>query len=216
MTTTSSAILAQGTRFGIAGAAGTPISVTAITKSKPAVATGTNTLAVGDTVVFGAIVGMPEILNRVGIVSASSGTTFTVNIDSTNFATVGTTGTATPQTFVDVNNVHDYSGFDGVSSEIDITNLQSLAKEYAPGLEDYGQFTMNVDVDNTDPGQIAMRGAKSSQLRTYFRLIMRNASVRVFYGFVKKQGEAAAVDGVVKTAVDIRISGRPSFSELVN
>lgn len=212
---TSTAILAQGTSFAIAGTPGSSISITAITKAKPAVVTATNTLAVGDVVVFGVVAGMPEINGRVGIVSVASGTSFTVNIDASGFASAGTTGTATPQTWTLVNNIHDYTAFDGTASEIDVTNLQSLAKEYSPGLEDFGQFSMNLDVDTTDAGQVAMRAAKTAQNKTYFKLVMRNAAVRVVFGFVKKFSESGAVDNVVKASADLRISGRPTFSESI-
>ena len=214
----STAILAQGTTFSIAGAAGAALTITAITKSATgAVCSCTTPPAVGTAVVFTAATGMPEIVGRYGLVTAvSAGTSFTVNIDSSGFATAATAASAAPQTWVAVNNIHDYSGFDGVSAEIDVTNLQSLAKEYSPGLEDFGQFAVNLDVDTTDAGQIAMRAAKTSQSKTYFRLVMRNGNIRLIYGFVKKFSEQAAVDAVVKASVDVRISSRPSFSEVVN
>ena len=213
----STAILAQGTSFAIAGTPGAALTITAISKAVGAVCSCTTPPAVGTVVVFSAATGMPEIVNRFGIVSAIvAATSFTVNIDSSGFATAATAATGLPQTWTTVANVHDYTGFDGVSAEIDVTNLQSLAKEYSPGLEDFGQFAMNVDVDNTDLGQIAMRAAKTSQSKTYFKLIMRNLTVRVIYGFVKKFSEAGAVDGVVKSSVDVRISSRPNFSEVIN
>lgn len=213
----STAISAQGTKFGIAGTLGAALTVTSISKAAGAVCSCAAPPAIGTVVVFSSATGMPEIVGRIGIVTAVVPTTsFTVNIDSTNFGAVATAASAAPQTFIQIANIHDYTGFDGSASEIDVTNLQSLAKEYNPGLEDFGQFSMNLDIDNTDPGQIAARAAKTSQAKTYFQLIMRNATVRVFYGFVKKMSEAGAVDGVVKGSVDMRISGRPSMSEVVN
>ena len=211
----STAILAQGTSFAIAGTPGASITITAITKAKPAVVTATNTLAAGDCVVFGVITGMPEMTGRFGVVSAATGTGFTVNIDASNFSAAGTAGTAVPQTFTVISNIHDYTGFDGTAAEIDVTNLQSLAKEYSPGLEDFGQFTVNLDLDTADAGQIAARAAKTSQMKTYFKLVMRNGAVRLIYGFVKKFSEAGGVDAVIKTSMDVRISSRPSASEVV-
>jgi hypothetical protein len=213
----STAISAQGTKFGIAGTPGTALTITSITKAVGAVCSCASPPPVGSVVVFASATGMPEIVGRIGIVTAiAAGVSFTTNIDSSGFGAAATAASATPQTFIQIANIHDYTGFDGSASEIDVTNLQSLAKEYNPGLEDFGQFSMNVDIDNADPGQIAMRAAKTSQVKTYFQLIMRNATIRVFYGFVKKMSEAGAVDGVVKGAVDMRISGRPSMSEVVN
>lgn len=216
--TDSTAISAQGTRFSIAGTPAANINITAITKSSTgAVCSCTTPPAVGSVVVFKTAAGMPEIVGRLGIVTAvSAGTSFTVNIDSSGFATAATTSTASPQTWVLIANIHDYTGFDGTSSEVDVTHLLSDAKEYDPGLEDFGQFSLNLDVDNTDPGQIDARAAKTSQAKTYFQLIMRNGTSRVMYAFVKKFSEAGAVDGVVKGSCDIRISGRPSFSETTN
>lgn len=213
----STAISAQGTSFSIAGTPGSAITITAISKAQGAVCSCTAPPAVGSVVVFATATGMPEIVGRIGIVTTvSAGVSFTVNIDSSNFGSVATSSTATPQTFTPIANIHDYTGFDGSASEVDVTNLQSLAKEYNPGLEDFGQFSMNLDIDNTDPGQIAMRAAKTAQNKTYFQLVMRNGKSRVFFGFVKKLSEAGAVDGVVKGACDMRISGRPSFSEVTN
>lgn len=213
----STAISAQGTVFGIAGTPGSALTITAITKAAGAVCSCSSPPAIGSAVTFTTAAGMPEIVGRIGIVTAiSAGVSFTVNIDSSAFNTAATAASALPQVFTPIANIHDYTGFDGSASESDVTNLQSLAKEYNPGLEDFGQFSMNLDIDNTDPGQIAMRAAKTSQLKTYFQLIMRNGKSRVFFGFVKKLSEAGAVDGVVKGSCDMRISGRPSFSEVTN
>lgn len=213
----STAISAQGTAIGIAGTPGTALTITAISKAVGAVCSCTAPPAVGTAVVFSSATGMPEIVGRIGIVTTvTAGVSFVVNIDSTGFNATATAATAAPQTFLPIANVHDYTGFDGSASEIDVTNLQSLAKEYNQGLEDFGQFSMNLDIDNTDPGQIAARAAKTSQAKTYFQIIMRNSKSRIIFGFVKKLSEAGAVDGVVKGSCDIRISGRPSFSEITN
>lgn len=209
---TSTAISSQGSTFSIAGTDGTAISVTAITKATAAVCSGTNTLAVGDTVLFGTIAGMPEIAGRIGIVTAATGSSFTVNIDSSGFAAAGTTGTATPKTWTAVNNVKSYSGLDGQKSEIDVSNLQSAAKEFIPGLEDFGQFTVEVDVDNTDAGQLALRANKSSNTRTYFNLTLPNGKKRVFQGFVKQFSEQGGVDQVVKGSAVVRITGAVNFA----
>lgn len=218
--TTSTAFPAQGTSISIAGAPAATLNITAITKSASgsgAVCSCTTPPPVGTVMVFATATGMPEIVGRIGIVSAvAAGVSFTVNIDSSSFASAATTSTATPQTWVTMANAHDFSGFDGSASETDVTHLLSSAKEYIPGLEDFGQMSMNIDVDPSDPGQLAARAAKTSQVRTYFQVAYRNGKSRVWYGFVKKFSESGAVDAVVKASCDIRISGRPSFSEVAN
>lgn len=208
---TSTAISAQGSTFSIEGTPGSALTITAITKATSAVVTATNTLAVGDTVEFGTVTGMPEIYGLLGIVTAATGTSFTVNIDSSGFATAGTSGTANPKTWTAVNNVKTYSGFDGSASELDKTNMQSGAMEYAAGLQDFGQFSINVDVDDTDAGQIAMRAAKTSAATKAFRLRLPNGKQRVFKGFVKKFSEEGGVNQIVKASADIRITGLVNF-----
>ena len=215
----STAIPAQGTKFSVAGTPGASLTITAITKSTSgsgAVCSCSSPPAVGMAVVFQTATGMPEIVGRVGIVTAvAAGVSFTTNIDSSGFSAAATAATAAPQTWTPVNNIHDYSGFDGTSADVDKTNLQSTAKEYNPGLQDFGQFSLNIDVDNADAGQVALRSNKASQALTFFQLIMRNGASRVFTGYVKKFTESGSVDANVKGSCDIKISGSPSFSETV-
>ena len=208
---TSTAISAQGSSFSIEGTPGTAVTITAITKATSAVVTGTNTMSVGDVFEFGVVTGMPEIFGLLGIVTAASGTGFTVNIDSSNFASAGTSGTGNPKVWTAVGNVKDYSGFDGSASELDKTNMQSGAMEYAAGLQDFGQFSMNIDVDDTDVGQIALRAAKTSAATKAFRLRLPNGKQRVFKGFVKKFSEQGGVNQIVKASCDVRITGVVNF-----
>jgi hypothetical protein len=208
----STAISAQGTTVAVSGTDGTAITITAITKATQAVVTATNTLAVNDVVKFGTVTGMPEIFGLLGIVTAATGTSFTVAIDSSAYATAGTSGTAAPKTWVAINNVKDYSGFDGSTSELDKTNMQSGAMEYAAGLQDFGQMSLTVDVDNTDAGQTALRVAKTAGATKQFRMVLPNLKVRAFEGFVKKFSETGGVNQIVKASVDIRISGVVAFN----
>ena len=208
----STAISAQGSQFYIAGTPGGAITITAITKAAAAVVTAVNTLNVGDVVLFGVVTGMPEIYGLLGVVTVASGTSFTVAINSTNFATVGTAGTASPQTWTKVGNVKDYSGFDGAASEIDKTNFDSGAMEYVAGLQDFGQFTVNLDVDNTDAGQLALRAAKTAATTQPFKLVLPNTKIRTWNGFIKKFSEQGGVNQIVKASVDVRITGVVVFA----
>lgn len=209
---TSTAISGQGTKIYIAGTPGTALSITDITRAANAVVTATNTLAVGDVVRFGAVAGMPEINGLLGIVSVATGTSFTTNIDSIGFSGEGTTGAGAPQVFTKIGNIHDYSGFDGSATELDRTNLDSLAMENFPGLQDFGQFTFNLDTDDTDPGQMALRAAKSASTIQPFKVVLPNGKVRAFQGWCKKFSETAGVNAIIKASVDIRITGAVSFN----
>lgn len=208
---TSTAISAQGSTFSIEGTPGAALTITGITKAASAVVTAANSLAVGDVVEFGTVTGMPEIYGLLGVVTAASGTNFTVNIDSSGYATVGTAGAANPKTWTKVGNVKTFSGLDGSASEIDKTNLDSGAMEYQAGLQDFGQFSIELDIDDTDAGQIALRAAKASAATKAFKLRLPNGKVRVFKGFVKKFSEQGGVNQTHKGSADVRISGAVNF-----
>jgi hypothetical protein len=131
------------------------------------------------------------------------------------FAAAGTTASSQPQTWTQLINLKDFNGFEGTVSEIDTTNLDSLAKEFLPGLEDFSGVSGTVDLDPSNAGHIAAMTAKSKQTSTYFKLNYPSASVqRVFAGFVKKFGEQGQADGVFKSQFEIRCTGRVSRSEL--
>lgn len=69
-------------------------SITAITKAAQAVVTvGSHTFNAGDSVVFQDVIGMYEINNNRGIVTATTGTTITVSINSTAYGVYVSGGT---------------------------------------------------------------------------------------------------------------------------
>lgn len=208
----STAIAAQGTRFDIGAGAGTAIaSLSGITKAAQAVISCTNTAVPGDVIVMGSsIAGMPEIAGRVGVVVSATGSAITCSINSANFAAAATGGTLTLYRSVDftrVANFKSYSGFDGTKGETDVSHLESEAKEFVPGLEDFGQMSAEFDKDPTDAGQVAMEANKSANAVIPFRLVYRNGKVRAWRGFVKKWSESGGVDGALKASGDVRISG---------
>jgi hypothetical protein len=116
--------------------------------------------------------------------------------------------------FTAIKNIKTYSGLDGSASEIDVTNLSSDAKEVRIGLEDNGQFTLEVDRDLSDSGQIALLAARDSQAAKRFKLTLSNGENAQFTGYVKKFSISGGVDQVVKGSVDIRISGTVVWSAM--
>lgn len=216
--TVSTAKLSQGATLSIAGTPGTNLTVTAITKAVGAVCSCTSPPAVGTIVVFTSATGMPEIVGRVGEVTAVvAATSFTVNIDSSGFAAVATAAVAQPQTWTKVANVKDLNALTGSVTKIDVTNLDSAAMEYVPGLEEFGGLSGSYDIDGADAGQIALAKAKTNQASTYFKLVYPKASSlqRAFAGFVTKLDEAASVNNVLRQTFEMQITGRASRTEVV-
>ena len=73
-------------------------TITGITQAASAVVTvGSHTFAIGDSVVFSGVVGMTQINNLRALVTATSGTTITVAINSTDFTAYASAGTVQTQ-----------------------------------------------------------------------------------------------------------------------
>lgn len=210
----STAFSTQGTQLAIETTPGSSITITAITKAASAVVTGTHSLAVGDEVEFGAtITGMPEIAAQLGVVTAVSTTvSFTVNIDSSGYATAATAGTAAKKNWLAIANAKDFDGFNGSASEIDTSHMGSESfMEYQKGLADSGTLTFNADTDPLDAGQLAVivaLGLTGPSSFKAFRLKYPGVSGRrLWKGFVKKFSEAGGTNAVARSSGEIRISG---------
>ena len=207
---TSTAIPAQGSILQIATGVGSAKTITDVSVGNPTILTATaHGLANGDVVTLAALTGLDAATLNGLTVSVRNITTntFAVYVDTTGKTITAGSGTATPVSFTAVANIKDFSGFDGSASEIEVTNLDSVAKEFRLGLTDAGQFTINIDYDNSNAGHIALRARQVSGLLTNFKFTLPNSNAITFTGFVKKFSLAGGVDAVTKTAVDIRVSG---------
>lgn len=105
-----------------------------------------------------------------------------------------------------------YSGFDGESTEIDTTTLSSTAKEFEIGLEDFGNFGVELLSDLADPGQAAMNQAKTDRTLDEYILTFSDLSTATWSGYVKSFTQTGAVDDVDKSSATIRISGTVVFA----
>src|ERR1039457_3421739 len=145
----STGISAQGTAFQIATGTGGAKTITAIVVGNPTIFTATaHGFNNGDVVAIAGVTGTDAgLVNSLSFnVLYKTANTFALAVDSTG-KTLTAAGTATPTTYTAVGNVHDYTGFDGAATDIDITTLASTAKEFIPGLVDNGMFTVNLYSD---------------------------------------------------------------------
>lgn len=222
MTFKSKAINAQGSILSIDDGTGTVINdITAITKAAQAVVSSLSaSVAIGDVVRFGAVVGMPEIAGMVGVVTVvTAGTSFTVDIDTSGFATAGTTGEATALLFVAGCEAKTFSGFDGQAAEVDVTTLCSTAREYLQGLQDFGAFTFDVNLVPNDPFQIECNEAKAAMEKRAFKLTLPPGAdgaqfEYVFEAFVRQFSISGGVDQAVSGSVSLRVTGMPTIVEI--
>ena len=205
----STAISAQGSVVSIGTGAGSAKTITAIALGNPTILTAASHGFVnGDVVTIAGLTGAnaATINGQTWSVRNITTNTFALYVDSTGL-TITAAGTATPVTFAAIVNCKSFSGFVGSASEIDVTNLDSTAKEFRLGLVDSGNLTLELDYKSTETSHIALRTKQVSGVLTNFKLVLPDATSITFNAFVKKFSLSGGVDEVAKASVDLRITG---------
>ena len=120
---------------------------------------------------------------------------------------VNSQGTTLTIDTTDIGGLVSYSGFDGESTEIDTTTLSSVAKEYIIGLEDFGNFGLELLSDQADAGQAALQAAKAARTSHDFVLTLSDNTTATFSAYVKSFTASGGVDDVDKSSSSLRITG---------
>lgn len=206
----STAISAQGTTLEVNTGTGSAVTTVTAAVGFPTIITkSAHGLSNGDVVVLSAFAGASAaLLNGFTVVISNVTTnTLAIDIDTTGGTLTAANGTLTPQTYTEIGNVISYNGFDGMASEIPITNLSSSAVEVMLGLQDFGKFSFEIHPDYDDAGQAALRTAKSAGTEKTFKLTMSDAKVATFDAYVKGMPESGGVDAALSGSVELRING---------
>ncbi len=209
-----SGISAQGSTLEIATGTGGAKTITAITVGSPGIVTSAaHGLANGDVVTLAGIIGSMSALNGTKVtVTDVTTNTFAMYKTNTSGLVYTSGGTATPQTYTKINGFLSFDGFDGSASDLDVTDLDSVAMEYINGLVDNGKFGFEMKRIVADAGQIALRAKLVSGALTGFRLTLPDLAVGTFDGLVKTMPVSGAVNAVLKGKVDIKISGAVAWA----
>lgn len=105
-----------------------------------------------------------------------------------------------------------FTGFDGEASDIDVTTLASTAKESRQGLQDFGNFSIELMRDPADVGQIELESAKAAQAVRECVLTLPSGDVATFDAYVKSLTSDGGVDAVVTGSCKLKISGNVVWS----
>ena len=102
----------------------------------------------------------------------------------------------------------------GSAKEIDTTNLASTAKEFRPGLRDFGTIKMAMIRDQDDDGQAEMFNAMGLQAIRVFVVTLptSTANIATFSGFVVSLTSDVNADGIVTGEATVRITGAVVWS----
>lgn len=193
----------DGTPDNIAG-----ITLGAITKVE---STG-HANAVGDYGAFASIVGTTELNGQSAMVIAVETNYMYFDIDSEAYTAWDSAGTFTPVTFTEIGEFVDWDGPGGSASVIDVTHLQSAAKEKLIGLKDEGQLSITVNWDHSDTGQAAMQLARTNRTLTDFQLTFSDAVIATWSGYVLGFTISGAVDDKMSASITIEITGAVGFA----
>ena len=204
---TSTAVASQGTTVQIATGAGTAKTVSAGVAGVVTILTATaHGFSKGDLVTLSGIGGTTALTGTFSVLSVTTNT-FAINVDTTGVTLTFSSATATSTTFTTIGNTKSFSGLDGTANEIDVTNLTSAAKEVRLGLPDSGQFTIEVDQDTTDAGQLAVRASQIAQTLKSYKITFASGAVLTFSAYCKKFSTSGGVDQVIKASIALRITG---------
>src|SRR5574343_484413 len=83
---------------------------------------------------------------------------------------------------VNIGGLVSFDGFDGEASDIDITTLASVAKEYRQGLQDFGNFSIELMRDPANAGQQELAAMKAAYATREFVLTLPDGDVATFQG----------------------------------
>jgi hypothetical protein len=207
------AIKSQGALLRVSTADGASKTITAITAANPPVVTSAaHGLANGSIVLISGVVGMTQVNNRAFHLENQATNTFELaGVDGTGYSAYTSGGTALVKTMSTIGEVAGVSGFDGVADEIDVTNLQSTAKEFLIGLQDFGNLTMEVNLANTDVGQIKLRNLKAAATIGYFAITLSDTKVSAFAALVRSFTFSNPQNDAARGSVQLRITGEPQW-----
>lgn len=202
MATPSNAIKSQGTQ--IAG-------IVAATRSVAFDGPGkTITATTGSFITDGFLVGMDITTSdgsnaTVGKITAVTALVITVGGTVTTVAAASKTVTGSAK----IGEVKNFNGPGGQASDIDVTTLESTAKEFLQGLQDEGEISLEVNFDPSDVGQTFCRTARAAQSKNNYRVTLPNTAATKldFAAFCKGFSLAGGVDDVVKGSLTLRVSG---------
>lgn len=114
-----------------------------------------------------------------------------------------------PPSFSDIPEIRTIGGPDGSAPTIDVTDLDSTAREYILGLKDEGSFSLGIMYRPDNAVHAQLRDAWADRTRMRFQVDFADDGTTrwEFDGFVTGFSQNAAVDTVIEATVGIKITG---------
>ena len=190
----------------------TAITITALTKANPGVATATNTFTNGDYVKIRAQ-GMTQVDNRVFRVAGVTGTTFQLEGEDTSLYTTFVSGTVEKLTLgTSFSTLKTVSGSGGEFDKIDATTIHDVTKKQEFGFSSAIEFSFDSFWDIADVALVAAIAASKLAADRAFLFGFATGQKMVFSGTVAASGIPTGSTGEkVTTKLSISATGVPTY-----
>jgi hypothetical protein len=119
-------------------------------------------------------------------------------------------GGGSPETFTTIPEIKSFSGPGGSASILDVTSLQSTAKEKRVGLKDEGQLSLTINYNPDNTVHAGLRTDRSNRTLRNFQIVFTDGSPATtwsFSAYVSGFSVQGAVDAIVEATVTLEISG---------
>lgn len=115
----------------------------------------------------------------------------------------------TPESYDPVSEVVSFTGPGGSAAVIDVTHLQSSAKEKMMGLFDEGQVSLELNLVPSNTGQTRLRADRVAKTKRNFRVTLTDtpATVLTFAAYVINFSIGTGVDDKATASVTLEVTG---------
>jgi hypothetical protein len=122
--------------------------------------------------------------------------------------------TTSLSTAIAVGQVTGFNGPSGSANVIDVTHLQSTAKEKMIGLRDEGQITLDLNCVPGDSGQTKLRECRANRTACHWALKLNDTAITQLdsHGYISGYAITGSVDNKVNLSVTIVITGGVTWS----
>lgn len=117
-----------------------------------------------------------------------------------------------PETFSLIKEIKTFSGPQASAAEIDVTSLDSTAREFIAGLVDFGEFSAQGNWLPQDVVHKALRTDFINRTTRNYQLLFPDATLASFAAFVKEFPVSGGVDQALEASVTWRITGPVTFT----
>ncbi len=194
----------RGYRLEVGTALAAALTVTGVSKASEAVVTATNTLAIGDFVMFGQVDGMTELSFLVARVKTPTGTNFVLEgVDSTNWGTwtAGTCQRVTTWSTISTATSVDFGA--GTVDNLDATTLVDISKQSLAGMLGLPDVSVNLFTDNQQAVQAYIDAQAILGSVLPFRAARASGQRRCWAGIPSTIGESPNVNQVIGGSMSI-------------